>query len=154
MHAIAAVLHGFGLHLNAPCHKLGPLKNRRHPVKHMVPRFAHIVRHLVFKGQHSLHVHIPGSGNQVFLVGVFPCKLIAQQVAAVVKVFAVYKAVFHRVPAGGLHLPDFAPWLCGHGVRAYIGIGRAAPAQKVQGAVFLKGGFRVIRIGKRRQVII
>ena len=139
-HALALVLHGPALHLHAAGHQIVPLKHRGHPVEHMIVRLLDVVRHQVFKGQHPLHIEIPSAGDEIFLVGVLPRQLIADQVAAVVEVLSIHTVVFHRVPAGGFHLADVAPVLRGHQVRAHIGVRRAAPAQSVQRAVRLKRG--------------
>ena len=70
----------------------------------MIPGGGHIVRHLIFKGQHPLHVHIPGAGDEIFFVGVFTGKLKADEVTAVIEVPVVHKIILVLHPAGGLHL--------------------------------------------------
>ena len=56
----ALVLYRFRFDLHAPGDELLSLKDRRNPVQHVVSRFLHIVGYHVFKGKHSLYVHIRG----------------------------------------------------------------------------------------------
>ena len=121
----------------------------------MVVRLLHIVRHQILKWQHAVHVEVAGSGDEIFLVGVLPCRLIADQVAAVVEILSVHAVVFDRVPAGGLHLADLSPVLRGHQVRAHIGIRRAAAAQGIQRAVGFKGrGRRPVLLRKGGLIVV
>ena len=139
-HALALVLHGFGLHKYPLGHQIFPFKDGGNPVEHMVAGLLHVVGHHVFKGEHPRNVQVPGASNQVLLVGVFRRQLIADEVAAVVQVLAVYAVILHRLPAGGLYLANLRPLLRGHGVQPHAGHGGAAPPQLVQLAVFLKAG--------------
>ena len=139
-HALAAVLQRQGLHPNAPGHQLRALKVRCHPVEHVVAGLPDVRGHLVFKGQHPLYIQIPGAGDEVLLIGVFPRQLVADEVAAVVEVLAVHAVIFGQLPAAGLYLADGAPVLRGHQVPAHAGVGGAAAAQGVQGAVRFKRG--------------
>ena len=133
------VLHGEGLHLHAAGHQVVPLKKGRHPVEHVVACFLDIVRHQVLKGEHPLHVQVAGAGDEVFLVGVLPGQLEADKVAAVVQGASIHKAVLRLDPAGGVHTADALPGLGGHQILTDAGVGRAAAAQGIQGAVRLKG---------------
>ena len=136
---LAAVLHAQRLHLDASGYQVVPVIDRGDAVKHMVPRLLDVVRHHVLKGQHPIYIHIPGAGNQVFLVGVLPGELVADQMAAVVEVLPVHAVILHCLPACGLDRADGAPLLGGHQVRAYAGLGHAAASQPVQRAVGLIG---------------
>ncbi len=65
-------------------------------------------------------------------VGILPCELIPQQMATVVQVLAADEIVFDGVPAGRLHLANFAPVLGRHQLLTHIGICDAAAAQVIQ----------------------
>ena len=150
----ALVLHTVGLHLHAVGYQVEILENRRHPIEYMVAGLLHIVRHLIFKGQHPLHIHVAGAGDEIFLVGVFSGKLVADEMAAVIEVLAVHDVILHRLPAGGLHLADLTTLLRGHQILSHIGVSGAAPAQKIQGAVRFKGLCGHICLGKIRLVVV
>ena len=156
-HALAAVLHREGLQLHPTGHQLRAGEHRGHPVEHVVPRLLHVVGHQIFKGEHPLHIQVPGAGNQVLLVGVLPGELEPDEVAAVVEVAPVHQlgVVLGGLPAGGFYAADGLPVLGGHGVQPHAGIGRAAPAQGIQGAVLLKalGGLVQLLLGEARLVV-
>ena len=150
-HALPVVLHAEGLHQHAAGHQIVPLKDGGHPVEHVVVRLLHVVGHQVLKRQHAVHVHVPGAGDQVALVGVLAGELEADQVAAVIEVLAV---VLHIDPAGGGHRADALPVLGGHQLRPHAGPGRAAAAQPVQLAVGLKGLGGVLVLGEKGLVAV
>ena len=97
----------------------------------MVAGVLYVIGHLIFKGEHSLGVHKPGACDEVFLVGVLPGQLVANQVAAVIEVLAVHPAILCRVPAAGFHLADLPPGLGGHDLLADVGVSHPAAAQVV-----------------------
>ena len=146
-----AVLHAVGLHQYAGGHQVVPLKDGGHPVEHMVVGLLHIVGHQVLKGQHPVHVHVPGAGDEVLLVGVLAGELEADQVAAVVQILPV---ILHIDPAAGLHRTDALPVLGGHEIGPHAGVGHPAPAQRVQVAVGLKGVGGVVVLCKVRNIVI
>ena len=136
-------------------HQLHPLKVRGHPVEHMVSCLLHIIRHQIFEGEHPLHIHIAGAGDQILLVGVLSSQLVADEVTAVIEVVAVHHAVVaDSLPAGGLYLTDGASFLRGHQLRADVGIGRAASAQSVQLSVGLKGLCGQLAFVKARNIAV
>ena len=147
-HAAALVLYGVRLHLHTPGHQLGANKSRRHPVEHMVAGGGHIIRHLVFKGQHPLHIHVPRTCDEVFLVSVLAGELEADKVAAVIKALSVYKVILVLHPAGGLDLADALPLLCRHEIHADAGLCHAAAAKAVQIAVIFIGISGVFVLGE------
>ena len=114
----------------------------------MVAGGGHIIRHLVFKGQHTVHIHIPGAGDEVFLIGVFAGELETDEVAAVIQALAVHEIVLVLHPAGGLHLADALPFLRGHQVHADAGLCDSAAAQAVQVAVIFIGIGGVFVLGE------
>ena len=120
----------------------------------MIVRFPDIVCHHILKGQHTLHIHISGACNQISLVGVLPCELVAYEMAPVIQVFAVNIIIFNGMPACRLHRTYTAALFYRHQIHAYIGIGTAASAQTVKTAVGFKGGYRKIRFIKFRLVVI
>ena len=148
--APALIFHGICLHLHASGHQFCACKGGGHPVEHMIPGGGHIVCHLILKGQHPLHVHVPGASDEIFFVGVFAGKLKADEVAAVIEAPAVHKIILVLHPAGGLHLADALPLLCGHQVHADAGLRDTAAAQTVQLAVILIGigGVFLLRKGR------
>ena len=115
----------------------------------MIPCGGHVVCHLILKGQHPLHVHVPGTGNEIFFVGVFTGKLKADEVTAVIEAPAVHKIILVLHPAGRLHLADALPLLCGHQVHADAGLCDTTAAQTVQLAVIFIGfgGVFILRKG-------
>ena len=74
--------------------------------------------------------------------------------ASVVEVLSVHAVIFHRLPPGGLHLPDIPPGFGRHNLQADIGVSHAAPSQIVQLAVALKGLQRQILRVKVRPVVV
>ena len=82
--AFPIILYRFGLHVNAAGHQIISFKNRCDTIQNMVPGFFYVVGNHIFKGKHPLHVQIAGTCDQVVFIGIFCCKLIADQVAAVV----------------------------------------------------------------------
>ena len=150
-HALPVVLHAEGLHQHAGGHQIVPLKDGGHPVEHVVVRLLYVVGHQVLKGQHAVHVHVPGAGDQVALVGVLAGELEADQVAAVIEVLPV---ILHVDPAAGLHRADALPVLGGHEIGPHAGVGHPAPAQRVQFAVGLKGVGGIVVLCKVRNIVI
>ncbi len=99
----------------------------------------------VFKRQHSVHIQIPGAGNQVFLIGIFSGELKTDQMTPVVQIFSVYIIVFCILPSGRLHLTDALTLFCRHEVHSDSGACSTASAQPVQ--------FTVKFIGLSGQII-
>lgn len=79
-----------------------------------------------------LDIQVTGTGNQVFLVRILCRQLVADQVAAVVEIFAVHMIVFYRMPSGRFYAADAAALLGWHRIRAYGSIGGSAAAEAVQ----------------------
>jgi len=149
--AFPLVLHRPSLHLDTAGYQVLTLEHRGHPVEDVVVRLLYIVRHQIFKGQHPVHIHIAGAGDEIFLVGVLSGELKADQVTAVVQVLPVVLPVD---PAGGCDGTDALPVLCGHQILSHVGIGYAAAAQSVQLTVRLKGHRGHVLLRKIRLVAI
>ena len=98
----------------------------------MVARLLDIVGHHVFKGQHTLHIQIAGTGDEVHPVGILAGQLVTDEVATIVERFAVHKVILILDPAGGLDAADGAAFLCGHDVLTDAGHGLAAATQFIQ----------------------
>ena len=152
--ALSLVFHREALHFHTSGHQLVPLEQGRHPVEHVVLRLLDVIRRHVFKGEHSLHIQVSGAGDQIVLVGVFPCQLEADEMTPVVQIAAVHKVVFRGLPSRGVHLADAFPVLGGHQVLPDAGGGGAASAQGIQGTVFLEGLGRQLLRGKIRLVAV
>ena len=152
--SVPLVLDRPSLELHARGDQIAPLEHRRCAVQHMVAGLPDVIRHQVLKRQHALHVEIPRARDQVAFVGVFTGQLVADQVAAVVQVFAVNKVILDRLPAGRLDLPDRAALLCRHQVGGDAGVRRAAPAEQVERRVFLERGGSIIRFCEIRLVTV
>ena len=149
--ALPLVLHAPGLHQHSAGHQIVPLIERGDPVEDVVGGLLHIVGHQVLKGQHALHIHVAGPGDQVALVGVLAGELEPDEVAAVIKVLT---AVLHVDPAGGLHRADALPLPGRHQLLSHTGVGRAAAAQPVQRTVGLKGLGGIFLLPKEGLVVI
>ena len=132
---LAVILHRPGLHSDTAGQRIIPLKNRDDTVEHVVAGFLNIVSHHVFKGQHALHIHIAGASDQIPLVGILTGELKANQMAAVIQIFAVHEIVFRGDPAGGAYHTDIFTLLRGHQVTANAGHGIGAAVQGIQIAV-------------------
>ena len=117
----------------------------------MVSCLLDIVRYHVFKGKHTLHIHIPGAGDEIFFIGVLAGQLVPDQVTAVIEILAVVLLVD---PPGGGDAADALPVLRGHQVRADIGKSRAAAAQQVQRAVGLERVGAHILLGEVGLVVV
>ena len=113
--AFAFVLHGPAFHQHAFGNQVIPVENGGGPVENMVFRFLHVVGHHVLKGQHALDIHVPGAGDQIFLVGVLAGELEANEVAAVIKIAAVHKLALFR------HL-DLACISCNHDLVSTVAV--------------------------------
>ena len=139
INAVALVLHGVTLHPDAAGDRFFIHKNRRDAVENMPVGFLDVVRHKIFKRQHSHHIQVARSGDKIPFIGVFAGKLIADKVAAVVKRTPVHKVVGGALPAAGLHTADGAALLGGHYFGAHIGEGCSAAPERIKVAVPLKG---------------
>lgn len=82
----------------------------------MVTGFLDVVFCQILKRQHPIHIHVPGVGAQVLLIGVFRREMIADQMVAVIQILPVYMVVLHRMPAGGVHLATALPLFRGYQV--------------------------------------
>ena len=72
----------------------------------MVACFFDVISHHIFKRQHPVHIHVSRTGDQILFVGIFRCQLIADQMAAIMKIFAVYKIVFYCMPAARFYFSN------------------------------------------------
>ena len=88
----------------------------------MVISFFNVVGHHIFKWQHSFYVQIPCTGNQIFLICIFCCQLVSNQVAAVVGKFAIHIIVFLRMPSRRFYLTDRTSFFGRHEILSYIGV--------------------------------
>src|SRR5699024_7414210 len=113
-----------------------------------------IIRDLIFKGEHSLDIHVTGAGDKIFFIGVLSSELIADEMAAVIEVFSVDEIVFHSVPPTWFYLTDTAPFLCGHCVWVYVGTGSSASSQIIQLTVRLKGNGAKFRFLEEWNIVI
>lgn len=115
----------------------------------MVPALRHIVRYHILIGQHPLDVQIPGSGNQVPLIGVLAGQKIPNQMTSVIQIISIYDIViFYRMPACGPDISDRAALLRWHQVQSDAGVGDAASAEAVQLAVGFEGLRGKLLLGK------
>ena len=113
--------------------------------------------HLLLKGKHSLHIHIVGSGNEIFFIGIFRRQTVCYQMATVIQkrwVRVNQSLILCLPPAGRLHTANLSSFSGGHQLPAHVGKCHAAPSQIVQLAVRLKGvrGFFFFR--KKRNIVI
>ena len=83
--------------------RLSPSKTWRHTIHNVLICFFYIVRYHIFKRKHSFYVQISGSGNKIFFICIFSCKLITDQMTAVIQIFSIDKIIFHSMPAGRLY---------------------------------------------------
>lgn len=114
----------------------------------------------VLEGKHTLGVHVARAGDEVELVGALAGELVANEMAAIVEVSAVYQVVIaYGVPAGGLDHTDAAARFGGLRVRAYHRHGGAAATEVVEwrkrfclhrGACLRQQGFSVggVEVGR------
>ena len=100
--AFTVILYGFCLHLYAAGDQIVPFIIRSNTIEYMVVGFLNVVSYHVFKWQHTGDIQIPGTGNQILLVGIFSSQLVSDQMTAVIQVFSVYTIIFYGLPAGGL----------------------------------------------------
>ena len=150
----AFVLHGGSLYLDAGGHQIVSLIQWCYPVKYMIPCIMYIIRYLIFVGQHSFCIHIPGSCDQILCVGILAAEHISNQMAAIIQIFAIYKIVFYRMPAGGFYHTDGSSLLGGHDLLTYTGIRYTAAAQSIQRTVLLKSLRCIVRLGKSRHILV
>ena len=105
----------------------------------MVFGFVDILGRLCLIRQHAFVVQITGTGNQILFVGIFSCKTVSDQMAAVVQIVSVYHAaVFDRMPARRPDLSDFPALFSRHGINAYIDIGDTAASEFIKFMIRLK----------------
>ena len=135
-HALSAILNRERLHLNASGHQFAAFENGSYPIKNMVLRLLDVISHKIFEGEHPLYIHVPGTCDQIFLVGIFSRELEADQMASVVEVLPVVLPVD---PAGGSHIADALPLFGGHQIHADVCNSDTTPPQQIQGTVGFEG---------------
>ena len=120
----------------------------------MIAGFLNIVCHHILKGQHTIHIHITGAGDQISLVGIFARQLEADQMAPVVEIFTIHKIILGSDPAGGFYLADIAPVFRRHQISANAGHGIGASVQRIQIFIIFIAFGGYILLGKQRDVAI
>ena len=123
----------------------------------MVAGFLHIVSDHILKRQHTLDIKVSRAGDQVLLVCILGGKLPADQVTAVIQIFAVHAVILDRMPSGWLDLTDRTAFfsICGHQLLSDIGVCRAAPSEIIQIRIFLKRfGLLLVCVGEGRLVAV
>ena len=109
-----------------------------------------IIQHLKFKGLHPFRIQVAGTGDEIFLVGIFPCQGISNEMAAVVEVISFHQfMIINQLPTAGMNFPDGAPLLTGHSLGTYVSISCSAPSQGIQLAVLFKHFRRKIFLSER-----
>ena len=116
-HRRSAVFHGIGFHLYTGTQEIVSFKNRGDAVKHVISGAAYIIRHLIFIGKHAFHVHIPGAGDEIALIGVLPGELKSDDVTSVVQIVVLDEIVISdQMPSAGMNGADGFSFVCGHQV--------------------------------------
>ena len=82
--SLSGIFHGIGFHEDAVCQQVIPVKYGSDAVQNMVPCIFDIIADFRLKREHSLHVEISGSCDQVLRVGVFRRQHVGDQVATIV----------------------------------------------------------------------
>ena len=120
----------------------------------MIVRLMDIIGYHIFKGEHPLRVHVPGSCNKVFLIGILAGKLEADQMTAVIDITALHAVILLVYPPRRLYLADALPVFCGHCLFAYAGLRLAASSHLIQFTVLFKRHCRKFVVLKLRLVVI
>ena len=152
--ALSIVLQRIGFHLHAVRQQIIPLKNRRYAVQHMVVCFSDVICDHIFKREHPLYIHIARSGYEIFLICIFRRKLIANQMTAVIKVFAVHNVILYGMPSGRLDFSDISALLCRHQICSDVCKSRLASSKRVQLSIRFKRRLRPILFRKIRLVFM
>ena len=105
----------------------------------MIACLFDVVRDHIFKWQHTVHIKIPGAGDQIPAVGIFSGQLIADQMTSVVEILTLDNIIFHQVPACRTHRSDAPALFRRHQLFPDAGDSCAAPAFAVKGAVMFIG---------------
>ena len=98
----------------------------------MIPGRFDIVGNLIFVGKHSIHVHVSGAGDQIFLIRIFARQLIGNQMAPVVEIIAVDAFILDCMPAGRLDAANGTSWSIRKQIRAEAGDSVSASPLVVQ----------------------
>ena len=152
--AFSVIFYGFCFHLYAAGYQIVPFIIGCDTIEYMVVCFLDVVSYHVFKWQHAGDIQIPGTGNQVLLVGIFSSQLVSDQMAAVIQIFSVHTIIFHGLPAGGLDRTNGTTAFHRHQIGTNVGICHTTTAQLIQLTVCLKGLFRQVRFVEIRLVVI
>ena len=118
-YSFSIILHRFSFHKHAGSQQIISFKNRCHPIHNVLICFFHIVRYHIFKRKHSFYVQISGSGNKIFFICIFSCKLITDQMTAVIQIFSIDKIIFHSMPAGRLYRTNISTLLRRHQILSH-----------------------------------
>ena len=151
---VACILHRVGLHLYPPAYQFLTGKHRCYPVQHVVLRFLYIVGNHILKGQHTVHITVTGTGDQIAFIGVFTGELEANEMAAVIQALAVHMVILRLDPARRLDLRNALPALGRHNIHTDAGHGIAAAPKTIQRRIMLVGALSHILLSKFRLVVI
>lgn len=123
------VFHRLRFHLYTGCYEVITFKYRSDPIQYVVIRFLDMISNHIFKWQHTFHVHIPSTGYQILLVGIFTGQLESDQMAPVIEIFPIYQVIIpDGMPAGRLYHSDGASFFCRHQIFSDVCHRSSAPA--------------------------
>ena len=114
----------------------------------------HIVRYHIFKRKHSFYVQISGSCNKIFFICIFSCKLITDQMTAVIQIFSIDKIIFHSMPAGRLYRTNISTLLRRHQILSHARHTDRTSSKRIQFSIRLIRSTAQLFFCKKRNVII
>ena len=130
--AISVILNGLRLHKYAVSYQIRSFKDWRDAVHNMVVCFLYIVGNHIFKWQHSRNIQITSARDKIPCICIFSRKLIAQQMAAIIQVFAINAVILYGMPSCWFYLTDRTPLLGRHNILTHASVCHAAAPQFVQ----------------------
>ena len=120
----------------------------------MIICFMHIFCHKIFKREHSLCIHIPCSGNQIFFICIFSGQLIHDQMAAIIQRSSLHIFIPNRLPSRRLYTADITALFIRHQFFSHARFCRLTSPVAVQRTVLLINCRRHLVLCKRRLVSV
>ena len=100
------VFYGVGFDLDTAAHEIISFEYRSDSVCYMMICFFYVVCNHIFKRKHSFDIHISGTGDQIFSIGIFGGELPPDQMATIPQVAAGDTIIFCLYPAGWFDAAD------------------------------------------------
>ena len=111
----------------------------------MIICFFNVIRHHIFKWEHSFYIQISGSCNQIFRICIFSSQLKSYKMATIIQIFSIHTIIFYCMPARRFYNSDRISFFSRHQIRTYICRCHPTSSQFIQFTI----GFIRIRIHLR-----